>query len=368
MSALRIAVDALIYSQQSAGIGHYVGELFTTYIKEFTQDEVFAVTNPDVTILGATMLHPPRSLRTSRARLSYEQTMLRRLLRQTRYDVIHFPDYQLPIFGSLPRAVITVHDLTAFRVPETFPPRMGQVKRYLMARSVRHASHIVVPSRATRDDLVDILKVDPQRISVIYHGVARKARYEGPSPRNRPYFLAVGTLEPRKNLVRLIHGFSLLKHDRGDGCPDLVIAGKPGWMYQPIYQAPRVYGVVNAVEFLNYVDEERLLQLYSHAKALCYPSLYEGFGLPMFEAMMVKTPVVASSRGSLKEIGEGVALEVDPLDPVSIAEGLANVLDHPEEATERIHRGLERIREFTWEAAARATREVYLRVETERRG
>ncbi len=367
MSALRIAVDALIYSQQSAGIGHYVGELFTTYIKEFKQDEVVAVTNPDVTILGATMLHPPRSLRTSRARLSYEQTMLRRLLRQTRYDVIHFPDYQLPIFGSLPRAVITVHDLTAFRVPETFPPRMGQVKRYLMARSVRNAAHIVVPSRATRDDLVEILKVDPERVSVIYHGVARKSRYQGPPPRRRPYFLAVGTLEPRKNLVRLIQGFSLLKHDRGDACPDLVIAGKPGWLYQPIYQAPRTHDVLDSVEFLNYVDEDRLLKLYSHAEALCYPSLYEGFGLPMFEAMMVQTPVVASNRGSLKEIGEGVALEVDPMDPVSIAQGLANVLDHPEQAAERVRRGTLRIRDFTWEAAARATREVYLLVEGQRR-
>jgi glycosyltransferase involved in cell wall biosynthesis len=239
---------------------------------------------------------------------------------------------------------------------------MGQVKRYLIARSVRQADHIVVPSRATRDDLVEILKVDPDRVSIIYHGVARRERDRGQAPRNRPYFLAVGTVEPRKNLARLIHGYSLLKHERGDDCPDLVVAGKPGWMYEPIYQAPAIYRVAESVEFLNYVDEERLLKLYSHAAALCYPSLYEGFGLPMFEAMMVETPVVASSRGSLREIGEGVAWEVDPLDAASIAAGMAYVLDHPDEAAERVHQGLKRIQGFTWEAAAIATREVYVRV------
>lgn len=364
MSALRIAVDALIYSQQSAGIGHYVGELFSTYIREFGEDQVFAIANPDVTIPGAVMLHPSRNLLTSRARLSYEQTMLRRLLRPIRYDVIHFPDYQLPIFGTVPRAIITVHDLTAFRVPETFPTRMGQVKRYLMARSVRHADHIVVPSHATRDDLVDILHVDPDRVSVIYHGVARKSRDRGPAPRRRPYFLAVGTVEPRKNLVRLIHAFSLLKHERRDACPDLVIAGKPGWLYEPIYAAPAAYDVGDSVEFLNYVDEDLLLRLYSHAAALCYPSLYEGFGLPMFEAMMVETPVVASNRGSLQEIGQGVSWEVDPMDPVSIAGGLVAVLDRPDLSATRVQRGIEKIQEFTWERAARATREVYVRVGT----
>lgn len=362
MSALRIAVDALIYSQQSAGIGHYVGELFSTYVKQFANDQVFAVANPGVTIEGAVMLHPAVTLSSSRSRLSYEQTMLRRLLKQTQYDVIHFPDYQLPIFGTMPRAVITVHDLTAFRVPETFPSRMGQVKRYLMARSVRQASHIVVPSHATRADLVDILHVDPSRVTVIYHGVAKKIRDLGPAPRPRPYFLAVGTLEPRKNLVRLIHAYSLLKHERREACPDLVIAGKPGWLFEPIYQAPQRFQVKNSVEFLNYVDEARLLKLYSHATALCYPSLYEGFGLPMFEAMMVETPVVASNRGSLKEIGQDVAFEVDPLDPHSIAQGMALVLDDAQATRERVRRGLDRIQGFTWEAAAQATREVYLRV------
>jgi glycosyltransferase involved in cell wall biosynthesis len=308
------------------------------------------------------MLHPPRTLASSRARLSYEQTMLRRLLKQTRYDVIHFPDYQLPIFGTIPRAVITVHDLTAFRVPETFPTRMGQVKRYLMARSVRQASHIVVPSHATRDDLIDILHVDPARVTVIYHGVSKRVRDRGPSPRTRPYFLAVGTIEPRKNLVRLIQAYSLLKAQHGQACPDLVIAGKPGWLYEPIYRAPEEHGVANSVVFLNYVQEDQLLQLYSHAVALCYPSLYEGFGLPMIEAMMVETPVVASDRGSLKEIGKGVAFVVDPLDHESIASGMAQVLEDSEAVADRTRRGHQRIQDFTWEQAARKTRDVYVRV------
>lgn len=361
MSALRIAVDALIYSHQSAGIGHYIGELFSTYVKQFDGDQILAIANPGITIPGATMMHPSRTLHSSRARLSYEQTALPRLLKHRRWDVIHFPDYQMPIFGRLPRTVITVHDLTAFRVPETFPPRVGQVKRFLMARSVRQACHIIVPSRATRDDLVDILHVNPDRVTVVYHGVSRRERDPGPAPRPYPYFLAVGTLEPRKNLVRLIHGYSLLRHDRGNDCPRLVIAGKPGWMYEPIFEAPRRHQVGDAVEFLNYVDEDLLLKLYSHAVALCYPSLYEGFGLPMGEAMMVGTPVVASNRGSLKEIGEGVAIEVDPLDPASIAAGMARVLDAPDEVAERVGRGASRIRDLTWEQAAEATRAVYIK-------
>lgn len=365
MLALRIAVDALLYSHHSAGIGHYIRDLFSHYVRVFPEDELYAIVNPGMDIDGIQSFYPPRPLKGSGARLSYEQLALPRLLHQTGYDVVHFPDYQLPIFGRLPRAVITVHDLVAFRLPETFPPRVGRVKRYLMARSVKHATHIIVPSVATRDDLVHILGIAPELITVIHHGVTWKPRDQGEPPRPRPYFLAVGTLEPRKNLVRLIEAYALLRHQWGKECPDLVIAGKPGWLYESIYAAPARHRVADSVEFLNYVDEDLLLKLYSHAVALCYPSLYEGFGLPMAEAMMVGTPVVASNRGSLAEIGDGVAFLVDPLDPVSIAQGLERVLRHPEEVEERVRRGQQRARELTWEEASRRTRAVYLRVQAE---
>lgn len=362
MSELRIAVDALLYSRQSAGIGHYIGELLRAYTQMFPDDFVLAVANPGVDIPASKTVRPLRELRQSRSRLIYEQVVLPRILHQARYDVVHFPDYQLPIFGRLPNTVITVHDLVAFRLPETFPTRVGRVKRHLMARSVKHANHIVVPSVATRDDLVHILGISPDQISVVPHGVARHHRHLGPSPFPYPYFLAVGTLEPRKNLTRLIEGFSLMRKELGKDSPQLVIAGKRGWLYEPIYRAPALHGVEDVVEFLDYVDEDRLLKLYSHAVALCYPSLYEGFGLPMAEAMMVGTPVVASNRGSLAEIGEGVAILVDPLDPVSICEGLMHVLKDPEDVAERVQRGRERADSLTWEKTAEMTRSVYVKV------
>lgn len=363
VAALRIAVDALLYSRQSAGIGHYIAELFTAYAQTFPEDELHLVVNPGVAIPGTRAIVPGREMRTSFQRLMFEQTALPRLIAKAGCDVVHFPDYQLPLVGRLPRAVITVHDLVAFRLPETFPPRVGWVKRQLMARSVRRAAHIIVPSRATRDDLVDILGVDPGRITVIGHGVSRMERHQGPPPYPRPYFLSVGTLEPRKNLVRLIQGYARLAARRRGDCPDLVVAGRPGWMYAEIYRAPHAAGVAERVRFLDYVPDADLPAWYSHAVALCYPSLYEGFGLPMAEAMMVATPVVASARGGLAEIGAGVAIEVDPLDIDSIADGMERVLSCPGEVEMRRRRGRERVREMTWEAAAVATRMVYQEVD-----
>ncbi|CAB1127804.1 Glycosyltransferase family 1 protein [Candidatus Hydrogenisulfobacillus filiaventi] len=366
MTALRIAVDALLYSRQAAGIGHYIRHLVTAYAAVFPEDEVWAVLNPGLSLPVSRCFHPAHPLNGSGARILYEQMVLPRLLGRVGYDVAHFPDYQLPIAGRVPRAVITVHDLVAFRMPETFPPRAGRVKRYLMAQSVRRAAHVIVPSRATRDDLVHVLGIPPERITVIPHGVTHLPRDDGPSPWPRPYFLAVGTLEPRKNLVRLIQGYSRLCRARGGDCPDLVVAGKPGWMYEPIYRAPAENGVEGRVTFLDYVAESLLVKLFSHAEALCFPSLYEGFGLPVAEAMTIGTPVVASNRGALAEIGEGAAFLVDPLDPDSIAAGLETVLTHPAEVEVRRRLGQERMRRLTWEAAARATRAVYERVATAR--
>lgn len=357
---MRIAVDALLYTKSPAGIGHYIGRLFTAYAARFNSDEVLAFLPEGQDIPGVQGFHPLPEGTSSARRLVFEQGQLPSILRRQSYDVVHFPDYQRPL-SYLPHSVLTVHDLVAFKYPETFPANVSRVKQTLMRWSVPRADHIIVPSLATKMDLIDILKVPEERITVIWHGVQAPSDPVPTSPHPRPYFFFVGTLEPRKNLVNLIRGYGIFAEGRKD-VPDLVIAGNPGWLYNPIYQAVARMRVQERVVFLGYVQETQVWSWYQKAVALCFPTLYEGFGMPVLEAMAVGCPVLTADRGAVREISEGIARWVDPLDPDSIAEGLSYIVSHPDEMAIRAAAGKVRAGHLTWTKAAEATRQVYEQV------
>lgn len=369
MSGLRIAVDALLYNRQPAGIGRYIFELFSAYARLFGQRDAITVIAPARGGWEQVVVRTPRVPVANRyVRLLYEQVLLADRLRRGRFDAVHFPDYQMPVFSPVSRGVLTVHDLVVFRYPEFFPRRSGQVKRYLMAKSVKKAAHIIVPSQATRDDLREILGVPADRITVVPHGVTRRGRPADQPLYDRPYILAVGTVEPRKNFDRLIEAYRILWADRGGDCPDLLIAGQPGWLCADTLAAPVRVGLRDRVRFLRYVSDDDLATLYRFCVGVAYPSLYEGFGFPVLEAMGYGRPVVTSNRGALREVSMNIAIEANPLDPVSIAEGLGQLTDGSPELAERVRRGLAHAATYTWDNAARATREVYLRVAGEKEG
>ncbi len=354
---LRIWVDALVLESEATGIGQYIRSLFETYCVLYPDDRVTGIFQPGVRIAGVSLQTVPAAMGSVR-RLWYEQWALAARIRPAQFDVNHFPDYQVPLLRRVAHTVMTVHDLAAFVMPGVFPRAKTATKRFLMRQSVQTCDQIIVPSQATKRDLVNILSVPPEKIHVVPHGVRRTGAPFAQPLFAAPYFLAVGTVEPRKNFSGLIRAYHLLCQRRQD-VPDLVIAGRLGWMYDETLELPEKLGVAERVKFLQYVSEDTLATLYRDAVGFVYPSFYEGFGLPVIEAMQVKIPVVTSSAGALGELGGEFLWRVDPNDIDSIAEQMARVLNGGPEVQSRCEGAREWANQLTWEAAAKKTRDVY---------
>jgi glycosyltransferase involved in cell wall biosynthesis len=254
-------------------------------------------------------------------------------------DVLHCPTYRGPIRSARP-LVVTVHDLAVFRHPEAFNRWTRTYSPRLVPRVLRAARRIVAVSDFTRRELVELLRVPDEKIRVVPNGVEPEFTHEGPAAEG-DYVLAVGTLEPRKNLERLVEAAR-----RSD--IELRVVGARGW------GGVEVGG--NGVRWLGEVGDVELARLYRGARCVAYPSLYEGFGIPVLEAMACGAPVVTSRGTAMEEIADGAAVLVDARDPAEIAAGIERAVA---ERDELIARGLERARAFRWDAIADATVDVY---------
>jgi glycosyltransferase involved in cell wall biosynthesis len=289
------------------------------------------------------------------------------LLRQPWPNLLHSVDHVAPAWGPW-RSVVTLHDLAFLLYPNT---HTAASHAYYAAtgESVRRAQRVIAVSQRTASDAVRLLGVDPSRIRVVHEAaapgfsprprdrLASLAERFGfdPDPR-RPYVLFVGTLEPRKNLPLLLEAFAELRRHVD---AQLLVVGARGWLDEPIFAAHARSGVGNAARFLGNLGEEDLAVLYSHAGVFVLPSLYEGFGLPVLEAMACGAPVVCSNAGPLPEVAGDAALLLQPEDPRVWAATMLGVLTNGADSTELRQRGFARARLFSWDAAARATREVY---------
>jgi glycosyltransferase involved in cell wall biosynthesis len=249
-------------------------------------------------------------------------------------DVLHVPAHRGPLFSPTP-LVVTVHDLAVLQHPETFNAWTRTYSRVLLPRLARSATRVIAVSEFTALEAVELLGVKEERVRVIPHGVEAPFEPHGPAAGGE-YVLAVGTLEPRKNLPRVV-----LAAERAG--VDLRVIGAAGW------------GEVG-VQSAGFVPDDELARLYRGAACLVYPSLYEGFGLPVLEAMACGTPVVTSTGSGPAELADGAAVLVDPLDVEAISAGIVEAMRRREELRAA---GLERARGFSWEAAARATVDVY---------
>ncbi len=252
-------------------------------------------------------------------------------------DVLHCPTFRAPLRSRVP-LVVTVLDLAVLRHPELFNRWNRSYSGVAVPRVVRAARRLIAISEFTKRELVELLDVDPGRVTVIGVPPREGLSPDGPSAEG-DYVLAVGTLEPRKNLDRAAEAAARAG-------VELRVVGAPGWGSV----AP------NGVRRLGEVDDMELARLLRGARALLYPSLYEGFGIPILEAMSVGTPVVTSRGGATEEVAGGAAVLVDPLDTASIAAGIAEA-DRRRDELRLL--GLERVRAFTWDDVARRTVEVY---------
>jgi len=287
-------------------------------------------------------------------------------------DVLFVPAHVIPLVHPS-ASVVTIHDLGYLAFPRAHTPARWLDLHFSTFWSTRAASHIIAVSQATRNALQTHYRVPAEKITVIPHGVAphfqpvtdpqaiaaAKKRYgiEG------DYLLSIGTVQPRKNLVRLIDSFAQVVQTGMDSAPPLkdvrlVLAGKKGWLTRTIEQRGQAASLHGHLVFTGYVEYKDLPALLSGALALVFPSLYEGFGMPVLEAMACGTPVLTSTTTSLPEVAGDAALLVNPHDTAAIADDMRRVITEPELRETLRQRGLERASRFTWERCARETLRV----------
>lgn len=365
---LRIGIDFTSASRERAGIGRYARELIRALsrLDHIHRYVLFVPRDAHPDLLRFDWSH---NFTIRRAPLT--ERYLAALWHRARVplpiegfigavDVFYSPDFLLPpTFAA--RKLVTVHDLSYVRVPECFPVPLLNYLNRAVPPSLARADLILADAASTQNDLVEVYRVPREKIRVLYSGVESRfcpdvsaesrARVRALT-RGKPYILSVGTLQPRKNYTRLIHAFSSLQSLISN--LQLVIAGGRGWMYEEIFETVSRLHLQDRVLFLDFVADEDLPALYAEALLFVYPSLYEGFGLPVAEAMACGTPVVCSNTSSLPEVAGDAALYFDPRDVDDIARTLYRALtDTTLRATLRA-RGLARVQQFTWERSARA--------------
>lgn len=281
-----------------------------------------------------------------------------------RPDVLFIPAHTMPIIHQPKlKTVVTIHDLGYEYLPQyhQFPHKLYLNRTTEFA--AKHATQLIAVSEFTKQDLIKKLNVPAERITVVYEGVevpplpsldqiqTVKAKYN-----LTEYILFVGTIQPRKNLVRLIEAFAQIKDQHPQ--LQLALAGGKGWLGEDIYAAPERLGISDKVQFLGYIDDLDKPALYAGAQLSTLVSLFEGFGLPALESMAVGTPVLASNSSSLPEVVGQAGLLVDPQDTQAIAQGLNQLLTDQELRQRVVTEGYKQVKKFTWEQAAKQTLEV----------
>ncbi|MDW8318199.1 MAG: glycosyltransferase family 1 protein [Anaerolineae bacterium] len=291
-----------------------------------------------------------------------------------RGDLYHASDFVLPPTGGMP-ALVTVHDLSFLAVPQCADAGLRAYLNRVVPRSVRRAQHVLADSENTKRDLVRLLDVPADKITVVYPGVEPRFRPVEDAAAlaavrrkyglgQGPFVLGVGTLEPRKNWPALIRAWAQLR--RTTSLPHrLVIAGGKGWLYDAIFQTAEETGLAEAISFPGFVDDADLPALYSAADVFVYPSLYEGFGLPVLEALACGTPVVCADNSSLPEAAGDAALLVNAADEEALAAALYRLLTDDVLRQSLRQRGLAHAQRFTWQASARVLLAAYQRVYAE---
>jgi glycosyltransferase involved in cell wall biosynthesis len=340
------------------GVGRYTRRLLTDLVEDVETHSCLPIV---VGAKGASNL--PEGIETNgtvpahsglRAHL-WEQVTLPCLLNEEEYDVFHTPAGNPPVLSKTP-LITTIHDISPVTHPEWFTRSYVALYRILTPLAVRVSNQIITVSEFARDEIVEIYPEAKGKTNVIYNGV------EPRDPTNaepvdtldtRRFLLFVGSTNPRKNLSGLLRAYQRYRHTTTDPYP-LVLVGPDNDMFASV-DLPTVDGVRR----LGFVSESQLTWLYDAASLFVFPSLYEGFGLPILEAMSTGTPVITSNRGAMAEISGDAGHLVDPTDPTAIADGIEYVLDDTEYQHTLGQRGRDRASEFTWSQTADQTAELY---------
>jgi glycosyltransferase involved in cell wall biosynthesis len=255
-------------------------------------------------------------------------------------------------------------------MPETFTRRGSFQLKLTVRRTTKKAARITTGSEYSRQDLLNIYRLPPEKVVVTYYGVDSIFTPQPAAPNeaeemrrrfgiSRDFLLAVGSLQPRKNLVRLIRAYSRLRSEREDFRPQLVIVGRKLWLASEIFDEALQHRWADDMILTGYVADEELPALYRAARAFVYPSLFEGFGLPPLEAMACGTPVVTSDVSSLPEVTGGAALLIDPKDERALGNAMIEIVDNESLRAELREKGIDQAKKFSWRDAAERTLRLY---------
>jgi glycosyltransferase involved in cell wall biosynthesis len=284
-----------------------------------------------------------------------------RLARSGRFDVWLATAHSVPFRSRIP-TVTFIHDMIPLSHPEFQDRAQSAYLRFALKSAARRADRVLTNSETTKSEIVRYAQVAEEKVVVLPLGPGFKIEAEcGPEPATPfdRYLFALGTLEPRKNIAVVFEAFARLKQRGRLGELGLVVAGGRGWKEEGIFDRLKQLGIESRVAFLGYVPDERLTGLFRECEAFIFPSLFEGFGMPIVEAMACGTRVLTSGRGAMKEVAGNAAIVFDPESAEDVARAIEEALEEPSDArSARIALGRSRASEFTWEAAADATMAV----------
>ena len=368
-----IGLDAIPLTEPRAGVGHYTYELARALAHASPGDEfelVYPSSYPSIILEEREPLLS--NLKEARVRVGavgrrWWSAGLPRHAARRGFGLFHGTNYEVPLWGRTTR-VVTVHDLSLFTHPETHERRRVWRARRRLPLMTRAAAAVITPTEAVRRELCEWLRVPPSKVFAVHEaardcfkpsdseeasGVLRELGIGG------EFLLAVGTIEPRKNLATLVRAFEEVLRERPASNLRLVIAGGRGWLSGPLFESIEDSPARGRVVLTGYVSDEQLRALYSACAAFVYPSLYEGFGLPPLEAMSCGAPVVAGDTPAVAEVSGGAARLFDPRDQGQLARALLQLLDDETARRSLSEAGLRRAAQFSWQRTARATLDVY---------
>ena len=370
---MKIAINTLGPSKLKAGIGNYVVNLVHELARIDGRNEYLILANEDnaqhfrFRNKNFTTFVLPSYTKNRVLRILWEQIRLPKFLKKHNVNILHSPGFVAPLRKTT-KSVVTVHDMTFFSHPEHHTRWKQMYFRRMIPKSVEKADAVIADSENTKQEIIRYLKTDKNKITTVHLGVGKHFKTGDKKPAQQflrkkyhikhNFILFVGTIEPRKNLTRLVEAFLYVKN-KG---LKLVIVGEKGWKMDSFFKMIDELELKEEVIFTGYVQDTDLVRFYQAAEIFVYPSLYEGFGIPVIEAMACGCPVLTSNISSLKEIAERSAILVNPTYTKAITKAIQKLLKDSPQKRALIHEGIIRAQHLTWEKTAKKTLEVYQKV------